>query len=55
MPTLADRALRLLVVLHFRALGYSPLQKAFLFLSTRSLGITNLVGGYLSARLGLAP
>ncbi|BFN28310.1 major Facilitator Superfamily protein [Pseudomonas sp. SCT] len=52
--TLTDGALRMLVVLHFHALGYSPLQIAALFLFYEVFGvITNLVGGYLGARLGL--
>ncbi|MFL6610757.1 MAG: organoarsenical effux MFS transporter ArsJ [Pseudomonas sp.] len=52
--TLTDGALRMLVVLHFHALGYSPLQIAALFLFYEFFGvITNLLGGYLGARLGL--
>jgi predicted MFS family arabinose efflux permease len=52
--TLTDGALRMLVVLHFHALGYSPLQIAALFLFYELFGvITNLVGGYLGARQGL--
>ena len=52
--TLTDGALRMLVVLHFHALGYSPLQVAMLFLFYEIFGvITNLVGGWLAARLGL--
>ncbi|RON09910.1 MFS transporter [Pseudomonas brassicacearum] len=52
--TLTDGALRMLVVLHFHALGYSPLQIAFLFLFYEIFGvITNLLGGYLGAWLGL--
>lgn len=52
--TLTDGALRMLVVLHFHALGYSPLKIAALFLFYELFGvITNLVGGYLGARLGL--
>ncbi|MBK3917100.1 organoarsenical effux MFS transporter ArsJ [Pseudomonas stutzeri] len=52
--TLTDGALRMLVVLHFHALGYSPLQIAALFLFYEIFGVvTNLVGGYLGARLGL--
>jgi predicted MFS family arabinose efflux permease len=52
--TLTDGALRMLVVLHFHALGYTPLQIAALFLFYELFGvITNLVGGYLGARLGL--
>ncbi len=52
--TLTDGALRMLVVLHFHALGYSPLQIALLFLFYELFGVvTNLVGGWLGARLGL--
>lgn len=52
--TLTDGALRMLVVLHFHALGYSPLQIAALFLFYEFFGVvTNLLGGYLGARLGL--
>lgn len=52
--TLTDGALRMLVVLHFHQLGYSPLQIAALFLFYEIFGVvTNLVGGYLGARIGL--
>ncbi|MCY1283893.1 Major Facilitator Superfamily protein [compost metagenome] len=52
--TLTDGALRMLVVLHFHTLGYTPLQIAALFLFYEIFGvITNLVGGYLGARIGL--
>lgn len=52
--TLTDGALRMLVVLHFHQLGYSPLQIAMLFLFYEVFGvITNLVGGWLGARIGL--
>ncbi|WP_299790332.1 organoarsenical effux MFS transporter ArsJ [uncultured Shewanella sp.] len=52
--TLTDGALRMLVVLHFHQLGYSPLAIAMLFLFYEIFGVvTNLVGGYLGARLGL--
>ena len=52
--TLTDGALRMLVVLHFHTLGYTPLQIAALFLFYEIFGVvTNLVGGYLGARLGL--
>jgi hypothetical protein len=52
--TLTDGALRMLVVLHFHQLGYSPLQVAMLFLFYEIFGVvTNLVGGWLGARLGL--
>ena len=52
--TLTDGALRMLVVLHFHQLGYSPLQVAMLFLFYEIFGVvTNLVGGWLGARIGL--
>ncbi|RLA11746.1 MAG: MFS transporter, partial [Gammaproteobacteria bacterium] len=52
--TLTDGALRMLVILHFHQLGYQPLQIALLFLFYEFFGvITNLVGGWLGARLGL--
>ena len=52
--TLTDGALRMLVVLHFHQLGYSPLQVAMLFLFYEIFGvITNLVGGWLGAHIGL--
>lgn len=52
--TLTDGALRMLVVLHFHGMGYSPLEIALLFLFYEIFGvITNLVGGWLGAHLGL--
>ncbi|QBY04286.1 organoarsenical effux MFS transporter ArsJ [Thalassotalea sp. HSM 43] len=52
--TLTDGALRMLVVLYFHQLGYSPLAIAMLFLFYEIFGvITNLIGGWLGARLGL--
>lgn len=52
--TLTDGALRMLVVLHFHQLGYSPLEVAMLFLFYEIFGvITNLVGGWLGAHIGL--
>lgn len=52
--TLTDGALRMLVVLHFHALGYTPLEIALLFVFYELFGVvTNLVGGYLGARMGL--
>ena len=52
--TLTDGALRMLVVLHFYQLGYSPLEIALLFIFYEFFGVvTNLVGGYLGARMGL--
>ena len=52
--TLTDGALRMLVVLHFHELGYSPLSIALRFLFYEFFGvITNLIGGWLGARIGL--
>ncbi|MBK8186614.1 MAG: organoarsenical effux MFS transporter ArsJ [Cellvibrio sp.] len=52
--TLTDGALRMLVVLYFYQLNYTPLQIASLFLFYEFFGvITNLLGGYFGARLGL--
>ena len=52
--TLTDGALRMLIVLHFYSLGFSPLAIASLFLFYEFFGVvTNLVGGWLGARLGL--
>ncbi|WP_417225402.1 organoarsenical effux MFS transporter ArsJ [Amphritea sp.] len=52
--TLTDGALRMLVVLHFHQLGYSPLDIALLFLFYEFFGVvTNLLGGWLGARIGL--
>jgi predicted MFS family arabinose efflux permease len=52
--TLTDGALRMLVVLYFHGLGYSPLNIAMLFLFYEIFGVvTNLIGGWLGARLGL--
>ena len=51
---LTDGALRMLVLLHFNALGFSPLQLAWLFLLYELAGIiTNLSAGWLAARFGL--
>lgn len=52
--TLTDGALRMLVVLYFYQLGYSPLQIAMLFIFYEIFGmVTNLVGGWLGATMGL--
>ncbi len=52
--TLVDGATRTLVLFYFDQLGYSPLQVASLFVLYEIAGIvTNLVGGWLAARLGL--
>ncbi len=52
--TLTDGAIRMLVVLYFHQLGYSPFEVAMLFLFYELFGVvTNLVGGWLGARIGL--
>lgn len=52
--TLTDGALRMLVVLHFHTLGYAPLDIALLFIFYEVFGVvTNLLGGWLGARIGL--
>lgn len=52
--TITDGALRMLVVLYFHDLGYSTLAIASLFLFYEFFGVvTNLIGGWLGARLGL--
>ena len=52
--TVADGAIRLLVLFTFYERGYSPIAVASLFLFYELFGvITNLVGGFLAARLGL--
>jgi MFS family permease len=53
--TLTDGALRMLVLLHFYQLGYSPFTLAFLFLLYEAAGVlANLVGGWLATRYGIA-
>ena len=52
---LSDGALRMLVLLHFNSLGFTPIQLAWLFLLYEVAGIvTNLAAGWLAARFGLA-
>ncbi len=52
--TLTDGALRMLVLLHFYSLGYTPFMLAFLFLLYEAAGIfANLGGGWLAARFGI--
>lgn len=52
---LSDGALRMLVLLHFNRLGFSPIQLAWLFLLYEVAGIaTNLAAGWLAGRFGLA-
>lgn len=52
--TLTDGALRMLVTLYFYQLGYEPFAIAMLFIFYEVFGVvTNLVGGWLGARIGL--
>jgi MFS family permease len=52
--TLADGAIRMLVLFYFYQLGYNAFQVASLFLFYELFGvITNLCGGYLASRFGL--
>ena len=51
---LTDGALRMLVLLHFHTLGFSPVQLAYLFVLYEIAGvITNLSAGWIAARFGL--
>jgi len=51
---LTDGALRMLVLLHFNTLGFSPIQLAYLFVLYEIAGvITNLSAGWIAARFGL--
>jgi predicted MFS family arabinose efflux permease len=52
--TLTDGALRMLVLLHFFNLGYSPFTLSFLFLLYEAAGIAaNFIGGWLATRFGI--
>ena len=51
---LSDGALRMLVLLHFNALGFTPIQLAYLFVLYEVAGIiTNLAAGWIAVRFGL--
>ena len=51
---LSDGALRMLVLLHFHILGFSPVQLAYLFLLYELAGIiTNYSAGWIATRFGL--
>jgi hypothetical protein len=51
---LTDGALRMLVLLHFHTLGFSPVHLAYLFVLYEIAGvITNLGAGWIAARFGL--
>lgn len=52
--TLTDGALRMLVLLHFFTLGYTPFQLALLFVLYEIAGMaTNLFGGWTATRFGI--
>ncbi len=52
--TLTDGALRMLVLLHFHVLGYTPLQIAMLFLFYEIFGVvTNFLAGWIGSQMGL--
>ena len=52
--TVTDGALRMLVLLYFHDLGFSPISLALLFVLYELLGVfTNLIGGWIGARFGL--
>ena len=51
---LTDGALRMLVLLHFHTLGFTPLQLAYLFLLYEFFGMaTNLTAGWIAKKIGL--
>ena len=51
---LTDGALRMLVLLHFHTLGFTPLQLAYLFLLYEFFGmVTNLTAGWIAKTIGL--
>jgi predicted MFS family arabinose efflux permease len=53
--TLSDGALRMLVLLHFFRLGFSPFTLALLFVLYEAAGVVaNLIGGWLAVRFGIA-
>ncbi len=52
--TITDGALRMLVLLYFNQIGYSPIQIASLFLFYEIFGIvTNFLGGWIGSQFGL--
>jgi predicted MFS family arabinose efflux permease len=52
--TITDGAIRMLVLLHFYQLGYTPFMLAFLFLLYETAGIfANVGGGWLATRFGI--
>lgn len=52
--TITDGALRMLVLLYFNKIGYTPIQIASLFLFYEIFGIvTNFLGGWIGSQFGL--
>lgn len=52
--TITDGALRMLVLLYFNQIGYTPIQIASLFLFYEIFGVvTNFLGGWIGSQLGL--
>lgn len=52
--TITDGAIRMLVLLHFHVLGYSPLEIATLFLFYEIFGVvTNFLAGWIGSQMGL--
>ena len=53
--TITDGALRMIVLLHFHRIGYTPFTLALLFLFYELAGIfANLLGGWLSTKFGIS-
>ncbi|MBD1997168.1 organoarsenical effux MFS transporter ArsJ [Leptolyngbya sp. FACHB-541] len=52
--TITDGALRMLVLLYFNRIGYSPLEIAMLFLFYEVFGVVaNFLGGWIGSQMGL--
>ncbi len=52
--TITDGALRMMVLLHFHVLGYTPFEIAMLFLFYEVFGmVTNFLGGWIGSQVGL--
>ena len=52
---LTDGALRMLVLLHFHTIGFTPIQLSYLFLLYEFAGIiTNLYTGWIAKKIGLS-
>ncbi|PZV11705.1 MAG: MFS transporter [Leptolyngbya sp.] len=52
--TVTDGALRMMVLLHFHVLGYTPFEIAMLFLFYEVFGVvTNFLGGWIGSQVGI--